>query len=80
MLKKNLISLLFSVSNLKLPEAVPKEVAQAERVRIDLPRPKRLMARMLILKKMFQSSKMISTKKFSQKVQLVSKADVVTVN
>ena len=35
MLKKNLISLLFSVSNLKLPEAVPKEVAQAEKVRID---------------------------------------------
>jgi hypothetical protein len=68
------------VSNLKLPEAVLKEVAQAEKVRIDLPRLKRPMERTLILKKMSQSSKMIFTKKFSQKVQLVSKADVVTVN
>ena len=68
------------MSNQKLPGAVLKEVAQAEKVRIDLPRLKRLMARMLILQKMSQSSKMIFTKKFSQKVQLVSKADVVTVN
>ena len=75
-----IISHLFSVSNLKLPEAVLKEVAQAEKVRIDLPRLKRPMERTLILKKMFQSSKMIFTKKFSQKLQLVSKADVVTVN
>ena len=74
---EKIISYLFSVSNLEIPEAVLKGVA--EKVKIDLPRLKRLMARTLILQKMFQSSKMISTKKFSQKVQLVSKADV-TVN
>ena len=74
---EKIISYLFSVSNLEIPEAVLKGVA--EKVKIDLPRLKRLMARTLILQKMFQSSKMIFTKKFSQKVQLVSKADV-TVN